>query len=142
MAHQGKWAKFLHVSAFFQPMEKLAWNGPKWGRERFFPINPDLADIFGRTDLNFENFNIFVVLIPNFWISRSPDFQIPRPRTLGPDPTKIWGHFSGGKESTCGNVVRRVGLPKNMGGNCSEERNPCGKVVRRVGLPNMRGQFF
>ena len=70
-------------------MEKMAWDGPKWGREDFFPTNPDLADILGRTDLNFETFHFFDFLDPivlnfqvpksqNFWISRSPDLQIPQ----------------------------------------------------------------
>ena len=31
-------------------------DGPKWGQGYFFPTNPDLADILGRTDLDFENF--------------------------------------------------------------------------------------
>ena len=55
-----------------------------------FPSNPDLADILGRTDLNFENlyFENFldpkfldfqVPRSPNSQISRSPDLlQIPR----------------------------------------------------------------
>ena len=30
-------------------------DGPKWGREEFFPTNPDLADILSRTDFDFEN---------------------------------------------------------------------------------------
>ena len=34
-------------------------DGPKWGRELFFPINPDLADILGDTDFDFENFYFF-----------------------------------------------------------------------------------
>ena len=36
-----------------------AKNGPRWapmGPGGFFPTNPDLADILGRTDLDFENF--------------------------------------------------------------------------------------
>ena len=51
-------------------MEKIAWDGPKWGREDFFPTNPDLANILGRTDLHFENlyFSNFLDL----------DFQVPR----------------------------------------------------------------
>ena len=53
-------------------MEKLAWNGPKRGRELFFPTNPDLADILGRTDLNFENLYFWEFLDPEFL-----DFQIP-----------------------------------------------------------------
>ena len=35
-----------------------AKNGPRWpqmGPGGFFPTNPDLADILGRTDLDFEN---------------------------------------------------------------------------------------
>ena len=34
-------------------MDKFARNGPKWGQE-VFPTNPDLADILGGTDLDFE----------------------------------------------------------------------------------------
>ena len=41
-------------------MEKIAWDGPKWGQEDFFPTNPDLADILDRTDFHFENFDFFV----------------------------------------------------------------------------------
>ena len=33
--------------------------GPKWGREVLFPTNPDLADILGRTDFDFDIFLIF-----------------------------------------------------------------------------------
>ena len=38
-------------------MEKMAWDGPKWGREDLFLANPDLADILGDMDLDldFEN---------------------------------------------------------------------------------------
>ena len=61
-------------------MEKMAWDGSKWGQEDFVSINPDLADLLGRADLDFEIFDFFIFWIPNFWISRSPDFQIPRSR--------------------------------------------------------------
>ena len=44
----------------------MAWGGPKWGQEVFFPANPDLADILGRMDLNFENFYLFDFLDPYF----------------------------------------------------------------------------
>ena len=54
-------------------MEKMAWDGPKWGQEDFFPTNPDLADILGRTDLDFETFHFFDFLDPKFL-----DFQVPR----------------------------------------------------------------
>ena len=67
-------------------------NGLRWpqiGPGGFFPTNPDLADILGRTDLIFETFYFFDFLDPqilnfqvpksqNFWISRSPDLQIPK----------------------------------------------------------------
>ena len=39
---------------------------PIWGWEILFPANPDLADILGDTDFDFDNFLIFVV--PNFWL--------------------------------------------------------------------------
>ena len=54
-------------------MEKMAWDGPKWGREDFFLANPGLANILGRTDLDFENFYFFHFLDPKFL-----DFQVPR----------------------------------------------------------------
>ena len=38
-----------------------------------FPTNPDLADILGRTDLDFETFHFFDFLDPKFL-----DFQVPR----------------------------------------------------------------
>ena len=58
-------------------MEKIASDGPKWGQEDFFPTNADLADVLGRTDLNFENLYIFLIFwTPNFWISRPPDLKI------------------------------------------------------------------
>ena len=45
-------------------------DGPKWGQEDFFPTNPDLADILGRMDFDFENFQFLDFLDPTF-----PDFQ-------------------------------------------------------------------
>ena len=65
----------------------LRW--PQIGPGGFFPTNPDLSDILGRTDLNFEKFHFFDFLdptfldfqvsrSPNFFISRPPDLQIPR----------------------------------------------------------------
>ena len=59
-------------------MEKMAWDGPKWGREDFFPTNPDLANILGRMDFNFEKFYFFHFLDPkflDFQVPRVPDFQ-------------------------------------------------------------------
>ena len=78
-------------------MEKMAWDGPKWGQEDFVPTDPDLADILGRMDLEFEMFLCYyyyfclfgegldpkfpdfqVPRSQNLWISRSPGLQIPR----------------------------------------------------------------
>ena len=56
-------------------MEKLPQMAPNGAGRIFFPTNPDLADILGRTDLDLEKFLFFIFWIPNFWISRSPDFQ-------------------------------------------------------------------
>ena len=44
---------------------------PPIGPEGFFPRNPDLADILGRTDLILRIF-----WTQHFWISKSPDLQI------------------------------------------------------------------
>ena len=60
-------------------MEKIAWDGPKWGQEDFFPANPDLADILGRTDFDFDNFCFFgfvgsqIPRFPGSQISKFPD---------------------------------------------------------------------
>ena len=45
-------------------MQKMGPDGPKWGQEDFFPANPDLADILGRTDFDFENFHFLDLLDP------------------------------------------------------------------------------
>ena len=42
----------------FRPTQKIAWDGPKWGREVIFPANPDLANILGRTDFDFEESDV------------------------------------------------------------------------------------
>ena len=49
----------------------MGW--PQMGPGGFFPTNPDLANILGRTDLDFENFYFFHFLDPKFL-----DFQVPR----------------------------------------------------------------
>ena len=73
-------------------------NGLRWpqiGPGGFFPTNPDLADMLGRTDLNFEIFYFFDFLDPTFLdfqvprspnsqMSRSPEFQTP-PTPTAPD---------------------------------------------------------
>ena len=53
-------------------MEKLGPDGPKWGQEDLFPTNPDLADILGDTDSDFESFHFWILFDPKF-----PDFQVP-----------------------------------------------------------------
>ena len=58
-------------------------NGLRWpqiGPGGFFPTNPDLADILGRTDLDFENVYLIYFLDPkflDFQVPRSPNSQIP-----------------------------------------------------------------
>ena len=54
-------------------MGKMAWDGPKWDQEDFVSTNPDLADILGRKDLDFENYYSFAFLDPKIL-----DFQVPR----------------------------------------------------------------
>ena len=46
---------------------------PNGARSFFFPTDPDLANILGRTDLDFKMFNFFHLLDPKFL-----DFQVPR----------------------------------------------------------------
>ena len=59
-------------------MEKMAWDGPKWGQEDLFLTSPDLADILGRTDLHFENFQFPHFLDPTFLDFQVPEFWIPQ----------------------------------------------------------------
>ena len=47
----------------------MGW--PQMGPGGFFPTNPDLANILGRTDLDFENLYFFHFLDPKFL-----DFQV------------------------------------------------------------------
>ena len=59
-------------------MEKIAWDGPEWDQEDVFPSNPDLADILGRTDLDFEK--LYFLYFLDSQISGFP----------GPQISKIW----------------------------------------------------
>ena len=58
-------------------MEKIAWDGPKWGREGLFPTNPDLANILGDMDLDVDNYHF---LFLGFQLYGFPGSQI----------SKIW----------------------------------------------------
>ena len=60
-------------------------DGPKWGQEDFFPTNPDLADILGRTDLDFENLYFFDVLGSQLGPSLGPAWA-----RLGPSLGPAW----------------------------------------------------
>ena len=52
---------------------KMGPDGPKRGEMDFCPTDPDLADILGRTDLDFEHFWIIRFFwVPNFWTTRLP----------------------------------------------------------------------
>ena len=46
-------------------------DGPKWGQEDFSPANPDLADILGDTNFDFENSFGGFFGVPNFWLGPS-----------------------------------------------------------------------
>ena len=57
-------------------MEKMAWDGPKLGREGLFPANPDLADILGDMDLDFENLLFLVSLDAKSLVTQISRFQV------------------------------------------------------------------
>ena len=92
-------------------------NGLRWpqiGPEGFFPTNPDLADILGRTDLNFENLCFLLIFwTPHFWISRSPDLQIsgfPDPQ-ISKFPDLQIARFPGSQISRRRRPLPILGLP-------------------------------
>ena len=68
-------------------------NCMKWhemGRKDLFPANPNLADVLGGMDLDFENFHVFDLLDSKFL-----DFQVPRFPKSGPSlawagPGQAW----------------------------------------------------
>ena len=67
---------FLHFLYFSGPWKKWPQMAPKGTLEDFVPTNPDLevlADILGRTDLDFENLHFFHFVDPKFL-----DVQVPR----------------------------------------------------------------
>ena len=62
-----------------------AKNGPRWpqmGQEDFFLANPDLADILGRMDFVFENFDFWIFF--GSQILRFPDSLAEAWAGLGP----------------------------------------------------------
>ena len=72
-------------------------DGPKWGQEDLFPANPDLADILGDTNFDFENFHFFLDFLgPKFlaWAQLGPTHLGPAwAHPLGPGvgpPTWAW----------------------------------------------------
>ena len=74
-------AEHAHNSGIFLIFLVYGKNGLRWpqiGPGGFFLTNPDLADILGRTDLNF---GIFYFLFLIFW---TPNFQTPPPPPLPP----------------------------------------------------------
>ena len=86
-----KIGEILIFFRFFRPTQKMAWDCPKWGREVFFPADPNLANILSDTDFDFEDFNSWDYLdrkspdfqvqiskFPDFWVPIFPNFQIPR----------------------------------------------------------------
>ena len=68
-------------------------DGPKWGQEDFFPANPDLADILGRTDFDFEN--LYFLDFFGSKISRFPGPRFPNfPKSaLGPAWARAWARL-------------------------------------------------
>ena len=81
----------------------MAWDGSKWGREVFFPTNPDLADILGDTDFDFDNF----IFLGSQISGLGPAWAQLGPTHLG----RVWvesgpGHLTSKmqvyKDSTCG----------------------------------------
>ena len=75
-------------------------DGPKWAQEDFFPTNPDLADILGRTDLDFENF-YFLYFFGSQIFGLGPAWDHPLGPNVGPPtwarrgPTHLgpaWAH--------------------------------------------------
>ena len=62
-------------------------DGPRRGKMDFFPTDPDLADILGRTDFDFENFWIYFGFFGS-QIFGPLDFRAQGPsdfRALGPE---------------------------------------------------------
>ena len=61
-------ANIPDVFACFRPMEKLPKIAPNGARVCLFPANPDLADILGRTDFEFDILFMDFDFAISFWI--------------------------------------------------------------------------
>ena len=68
----GKIHKHSASLACFRPPQRKCLKLHEMGQDVFFPTNPDLADVLGDTDLDFDNFDVFYVLD-----SKIIDFQVP-----------------------------------------------------------------
>ena len=110
----------MYCFAFFRPHIKSCL---KWHQMRppgFFRTNPGLADILGRTDLDFDIF-FSIFWIPNFWISRSPDFQNLAWAGLGP-----WAAEASGGGCGCGRTLRSQPDPSpNAPRDQIRRKGPC-----------------
>ena len=93
----------LYIFSIFPAHTKNWPRGPQMGPRGFFATNPDLADILGRTDFDFENFYFFDFLGPKFlaWAHLGPAWAHPHGPGLGPPswaprgPTHLgpaWAH--------------------------------------------------
>ena len=88
-------------------------DGPKCGQEGFFPTDPDLVDILGDTDFDFENFIFWIFWGPKFPDFQVPDFQISRNLALarlGLDLGLAWAQLGPGLGSGLG-----LGLGPGLG---------------------------
>ena len=59
-------------------MEKKASDGPKWGQEDFFLLIQTLPTFWAERIWTLTLFIFLIFWTPNFWISRFPDFKVPR----------------------------------------------------------------
>ena len=84
---------FFCILYFFAAHEKNNLRWPQLGPGGFFPANPDLADNLGRTDLDVDNFNVFV-----FWDPKFLDFQVN-------GSGQLLGKYSGGLNNHRGHLI-------------------------------------
>ena len=92
-------------------------DGPKWAQEDFFPTNPDLANILGRTDLDFENLYFFVFFGSQIsglgppWAHLGPAWAHRLGPSMGP-PT--WAQHGPTPSSKCMHSVLSLGLDLDL----------------------------